>query len=221
MSHDDEREMMMGREMIVGASADDYGELMHATAGVTDEGYYQTGAEYYETAGEYDGAYTQMGAAPPPPVYTRGRPQPGPPPPMMQRGIPVAYRGGPQGPRVVSVRPRKQRQFPVGFVAKAVPPGESVNVEVKPQVLFRGERLAVATSIARHFNIIDIKIGKDSQLAAAGDMPAESFASDAVGVRMELDTAQPGIVIQIRVQNVADDGQPHDFKAVLYGTVLD
>ena len=100
-----------------------------------------------------------------------------------------------------------------------VAPGAATDIEVKPQVLFRGERLAVAPSIARYFDVIDIKVGKDSQLAATGEMPAESFSALAVGVRLELDTASPGITLTITVRNI--DTSPQDFKAVLYGTVLE
>ncbi len=81
------------------------------------------------------------------------------------------------------------------------------------------KRLAVAPSNARSFNIVDIKVGKDSQLAATGEMPAEAFSALAVGVRMELDTAQPGIVIVLIVRNT--DTSTQDFNAVLYGTVFE
>ena len=100
-----------------------------------------------------------------------------------------------------------------------IAPGDEEDIEVKPQVYFRGERLAIPPTIARYFDILDIKVGKDSQLAATGTMPGESFSALAVGVRMELDTAKPGIVITIRVRNV--DSAPHDFKAIMYGAVLE
>ena len=125
------------------------------------------------------------------------------------------------GPRVVHTEPthEKRRHFPIGFTQTAIAPGQVAEVEVKPQVLFRGERLAVAPSNARSFNIVDIKVGKDSQLAATGEMPAEAFSALAVGVRMELDTAQPGIVIVLIVRNT--DTTAQDFNAVLYGTVFE
>jgi hypothetical protein len=115
--------------------------------------------------------------------------------------------------------PLNERQFPVGFIHENIAPGGEADIEVKPQVYFRGERLAIPPSIARYFDILDIKVGKDSQLAATGTMPGESFSALAVGVRMELDTAKPGIVITIRVRNV--DAAPHDFKAIMYGAVLE
>ncbi|MEO8877480.1 MAG: hypothetical protein ABI461_17930 [Polyangiaceae bacterium] len=121
--------------------------------------------------------------------------------------------------RLVAEEPTHERQFPVGFMFSNIAPGDEEDIEVKPQVYFRGERLALPPSLARYFDILDIKVGKDSQLAATGTMPGESFSAHAVGVRMELDTAKPGIVITIRVRNV--DTAPHDFKAVLYGAVLE
>jgi hypothetical protein len=113
------------------------------------------------------------------------------------------YRRGPRQRPPAS--PLKIREFPVG------------EIEVKPQVRFQGHRLAVAASQARYFNIVDIKVGKDSQLAATGEMPAEAFSSLAVGTQMELDCAPPGIVITLIVRNT--DTAPQDFGAVLYGEV--
>jgi hypothetical protein len=125
------------------------------------------------------------------------------------------YRRGPRQRPPAS--PLKIREFPVGFVQAAVPAGALAEIEVKPQVRFQGHRLAVAASQARYFNIVDIKVGKDSQLAATGEMPAEAFSSLAVGTQMELDCAPPGIVITLIVRNT--DTASQDFGAVLYGEV--
>lgn len=121
--------------------------------------------------------------------------------------------------RVIKEEPTHSRQFPIGFQMDQVAAGDEEDIEVKPQVLFRGERLAIAQSIARYFDVLDIKVGKDSQLAATGALTGEAFETRAVGVRMELDTAEPGIVITLRIKNV--DTAAHDFKAVLYGAVLE
>jgi hypothetical protein len=109
------------------------------------------------------------------------------------------------------------RMFPVGFVQAAVPPGTTAEIEVKPQVRFQGKRLAVAPSIARFFNVVDIKVGKDSQLAATGELTAEALSALAVDVRVELDPAPPGIVITLFARN--KDTAAQDFEAVLYGLV--
>jgi hypothetical protein len=128
-------------------------------------------------------------------------------------------RSSPMRRRIVEEEPTHERLFPIGFVAIGVAAGDEVDIEVKPQVYFRGERLAIPQTIARYFDIVDIKVGKDSQLAATGSMPGESFSTVAVGVRMELSTAKPGIVITLRVRNV--DTGDQDFKAVMYGCVLE
>jgi hypothetical protein len=223
------RSTIVGREMIVGGSHgrhhdDDMDELLHHTS---------VGAEPQEEPAHY----SQALAHPPAHAEHRGgresrqydyRPHPGhretrpryyedeEPPPPRRRHVHVE-----SGPRVVHNEPthEKRRHFPIGFTQTGIAPGQVAEVEVKPQVLFRGERLAVAPSNARSFNIVDIKVGKDSQLAATGEMPAEAFSALAVGVRMELDTAQPGIVIVLIVRNTDTTNQ--DFNAVLYGTVFE
>jgi len=126
-------------------------------------------------------------------------------------------RSRPRARNRMPVGPLKIREFPVGFVQAAVAAGGIAEIEVKPQVRFQGHRLAVAASQSRYFNIVDIKVGKDSQLAATGEMPAEAFSSLAVGTQMELDCAPPGIVITLIVRNT--DVGPQDFGAVLYGEV--
>ena len=204
------REMIVGKEHLTGHSHHhDYDELM------------------------------EMGAEPAP-----QRPGP-PPPPPQPHYAPHSYPGGgygsqhppqhhhhhhgdhhytseeqaPRRRRLVSEEPTHERQFPIGFIQENIAPSDEADIEVKPQVYFRGERLALPPTIARYFDILDIKVGKDSQLAATGAMPGESFSALSVGVRMELDTAKPGIVITLRVRNV--DTAAHDFKAVMYGAVLE
>jgi hypothetical protein len=219
--------MIVGREMIVGNHGrhpdDDMDELLHHTS---------VGAEPSSELARHDddlahhGAYEHHRHASRQHDYRahRGRPrereiyyEEEEPRPSRRRSIPEH----PHGPRVVHHEPvhEKRRHFPIGFTQAQIQPGQVAEVEVKPQVLFRGERLAIAPSNARSFNIVDIKVGKDSQLAATGEMPAEAFSALAVGVRMELDTAQPGIVVVLIVRNI--DTTPQDFNAVLYGTVFE
>jgi hypothetical protein len=109
------------------------------------------------------------------------------------------------------------RTFPIGFKMTGIAGGDVEDIEVKPQVRFQGRRLAIAQSIARYFDIVDIKVGKDSQLAATGELSGEALSALAVDVRVELDPAPPGIVITLSVRN--NDAVAHDFRAVLYGLV--
>mgnify|MGYP001237919428 CR=1 FL=1 len=141
--------------------------------------------------------------------------------PHFHRGGPAAYDRHAHGPAVVEEAPTHSREFPIGFTSGTnVPAAQTVQIETKPQVLFRGERLAVPNSIVLNFEVADIKVGKDSQLAAPGNMPAECFSNVSVGVRMQLDTAEPGITITLFMENT-DTANPHPFGSVLYGTVIE
>jgi hypothetical protein len=134
---------------------------------------------------------------------------------------PQAYTRSSDGPNVVEEQPTHPREFPIGFTSSTpIPAAQTGSIEVKPQVLFRGERLAVPNSQVLNFNISDVKVGKDSQLAAPGDMPAECFSNISVGVRMQLDTAEPGITITLFPKNT-DANNAHPFSSVLYGTVVE
>ena len=215
------RETIVGREYIVGAQHD-YDELLDHAMGAEMGPEYAMGAEPQQQQ-QRPHPQQQLQHAPPSPYgpspYGYQYPPPQGWPAQHPRATSPAYERDARGPRLVPDHPRRARQFPIGFVKTTIGPGAVEDIEVKPQVHFRGERLAVAPSIARFFSVVDIKVGKDSQLAAAGEMPAESFSALAVGVRLELDTAQPGIVIIIKVRTT--DAAPHNFEAVLYGTVLE
>ena len=219
------RAMIVGREMIVGNHGrhpdDDMDELLHHTS-VGAEPSHEMARHHEEEPAHHPHehhryASRQHDYRPHPRAREREVYYEEEELPPRRRRIPEPS----HGPRVVHTEPthEKRRHFPIGFTQAQVQPGQVAEVEVKPQVLFRGERLAVAPSNARSFNIVDIKVGKDSQLAATGEMPAEAFSALAVGVRMELDTAQPGIVVVLIVRNV--DTTPQDFNAVLYGTVFE
>jgi hypothetical protein len=218
------RSMIVGREMIVGNHGrhpdDDMDELLHHTSVGAEHSTelarhedmpHRAEHEHHRYASRQHDYRSHHPRSREREVYYEEEPPP------RRRAHPEPL----PGPRVVHHEPahEKRRHFPIGFTQSQIQPGQVAEVEVKPQVLFRGERLAVAPSNARSFNIVDIKVGKDSQLAATGEMPAEAFSALAVGVRMELDTAQPGIVVVLIVRNV--DATPQDFNAVLYGTVFE
>ena len=153
-------------------------------------------------------------------AYSAGA-DPGAPEPIHARGAPVAYDRPTGAPTVITEHPTHTREFPIGFTSNTpVPANQTVQIETKPQVLFRGERLAVPNSIVLNFQVADIKVGKDSQLAAPGNMPAECFSNVSVGVRMQLDTAEPGITLTLFMENT-DANNPHPFSSVLYGTVIE
>jgi hypothetical protein len=159
----------------------------------------------------------------PPPQYASLPPQQqyaSPPPQQMMVQAPQhVVLAAPQR-HIVHETPVKARDFPIGFMSAGdiVPNSPPVEIEVKPQALFKGRRLSVAHSIAKNFVIVDIKVGTNPQQGATGEMPAESFSSNAVDTRMQFDTASPGTTITIRVRNISSTPSP--FMATLFGDVL-
>ena len=144
-----------------------------------------------------------------------------PPAPEVHDRYPAqAYGPRPAAPTVIEEQPTHPREFPIGFSSNAVPKNQTQGIETKPQVLFRGERLAIPQSIVLNFDVNDIKVGKDSQLAAPGNLPGENFSNLSIGVRMQLDTAEPGITITLSMFN-NDASNDHPFKSCLYGTVVE
>jgi hypothetical protein len=203
-----------------------------------------TGADPYAGLREYAGAEV----APPMPAPPMGHPHhpghhhPGHHPGYGWGGVPIHHPAHPQyhhrpgygvpyaytrsdAPSIEEIHPTHPREFPIGFSSEVlpdgvVPAGQTEGIEQKPQVLFRGERLAVPNSEVLNFDIEDIKVGKDSQLASPGSMPSECFSNLSVGVRMQLDTAEPGITITLFVTN-DDVNNDHVFKSCLFGTVIE
>jgi hypothetical protein len=125
-------------------------------------------------------------------------------------------------PRAVSVVDRpatRRREYPLGFESTTVGgilPGNGEVVRADPQISFRGERFVVPSDISLFFSIEDIIIGKNSQFVSSGPVPASTFSEVAVGVRLNLDTANVGNLISIRVRNIGPD--PLVFRATLIGT---
>lgn len=126
--------------------------------------------------------------------------------------------------RKVELRPSeftKVREYPLGFDSVVSVPalGGSLAITARPQVKFRGDRLLVPSDIAGIFVISDIKVGKNSQLAASGAIPGRTFQENAVGIRLGLDTAQVAMDITLLVTNIS--GAPARFFATLIGTALE
>jgi hypothetical protein len=128
----------------------------------------------------------------------------------------IAYGGA---PAVVERPLRDMREFPLGFFQSGIlPVMGAIDVVSRPQIVFRGERLVVPSSIASFFALIDIKVGNRSQLANSTALPAQTFAENAVGVRLALDTAVVAQDIALVVENVDPAESAETFIAALIGT---
>ena len=116
-------------------------------------------------------------------------------------------------------KPTKNRIQSLGFNRSAVPANTTVEIVARPQVLFRGTRLLVGSSIAPFFVVDDVKVGRNSQFVGTGAQPAEAFRDTATGDNVALDTCRPGVDITLIVTNT--DGTAKDFRASLFGDVVE
>jgi len=122
-----------------------------------------------------------------------------------------------QGSTLVREKPiTKGRTVPLGFDSETpVDPGQTRRVTTRPQVVFKGMRPIVSSDIAGSFMIQDIIIGKNSQFAASGPVPARTFEGNSFGVELDLDTAQIGQDVTMYVTNISN--APVRFIATLIG----
>ena len=123
-------------------------------------------------------------------------------------------------PRVYAVQdqcPTEARRYTLSFT-QTIPAGLTQDVTRFPQVVFRGERLFVPSTIGANFDIVSITIGNRPQFAAAGSMPAEIFSEVSINNELGLDTAQPGVQVILQVSNRT--AQDQEFRAVIIGAVI-
>jgi hypothetical protein len=149
--------------------------------------------------GQLPGAIATVGPAPAAPAY--------------QGGPGVAYGSMP----TVIERPLTDiREFPLGFGPTSFPAGTEASVISRPQVVFRGERLVVPSTVAPFFSIIDIKVGNRSQLVNSVALPAQMFIETAVGIRLSFDTAAVAQDVALIVAN--GSASATTFQAAIIGT---
>ena len=114
--------------------------------------------------------------------------------------------------------PASAREHVIGFGPTLVTAKSTAIFQAQPQVVFRGTRLIIPSSLAENFVINDIRVGRDSQKISAASIPATAFSELAVGVHLGLDTATPGILITLSVTNTSSEDQT--FSGALIGTTL-
>ena len=137
------------------------------------------------------------------------------------------------------LRPREKRRVLVQIPKATVPGGEEWVLRGRSSVVFRPTHLVVPRHTAPWFDVLDLKIGKNSQFAGEGGVPAACFAGDVdafsadrdspsdflkkvsldVPLPLGLDTVTPSHDISVRVLNL--DACARIFHCVLYGTLVE
>lgn len=94
----------------------------------------------------------------------------------------------------------------VGFVSFTNTSGRVLSLQAKPQRGFRGERLVIdirrsgPTAEASPVILSKLMVGDYNQLVGGGPLPADIFANNSVGVRLDLDASYPGVIIDMEFQ---------------------
>jgi hypothetical protein len=108
--------------------------------------------------------------------------------------------------------------FIVQFEKTKVAKGMSVNIRYQSLVSFRPMCLEIPRAIRKYFQIIDIKVGKNSQLLSAVPIPATVFSKeDGTPVLLKMDVTKPGYDIVLSVTNI--DSSDREFEATMFGQI--
>ena len=100
------------------------------------------------------------------------------------------------------------RKLLQGELEILVPPGHTITLVGEPQVVFRPERLMLDDESADHFQVYDVKVGRNSQLlCSATPMPGTLF-KHSTSIKMSMDTAQLGQRILVSLTNASTSPQP-------------
>lgn len=97
----------------------------------------------------------------------------------------------------------------------------SAAVTARPQSqAYRPEKIIVGGT-PTDWLIDDIKVGNRSQFSQAGSMPAEAFASNALGNEVLFETVQTAMDFVIQVTFLGASSVGAQFRSVVFGTAVD
>lgn len=120
---------------------------------------------------------------------------------------------------MINLPPTKSRRYPLGFPTTTVTASGTANITAQPQIPFRGERLVIPSDIAGGLLLTDVKVGKNSQLAAGNPLPGRAYTEQGWGVDMHLDTADISQFVQVNLSNTT--GHDISFNALLLGRAVE
>jgi hypothetical protein len=138
---------------------------------------------------------------------------------MRARAAALAQRRVSEGAILRDVSPTKAREYILGFDSTAVPGSTSANITKRPQVIFRPERVVIPAAVGVDFQCVDIKVGKNSQFSASGEVPAVVFAETSFGVRLKMDTCQVSMDVTLSIRNT--NAAQRNFTAAIIGPAVE
>lgn len=96
----------------------------------------------------------------------------------------------------------RRRFLDLGLPVTTIGAGATEVIEIKPQRTFRAQDFLIPDSIAAGLRLRAVSVGQNSQFAGGSPVPLETYSTLCYRPRMILwDTAQPGVLIQLSIQN--------------------
>jgi hypothetical protein len=130
-------------------------------------------------------------------------------------------RGGPTDPITLDASYRQSEKDGYGGDGpKKVSPGQNVSIEIECELgSFEPVDIVVDASIARYFDIISFKVGRDEQLCSQKPVSATHYASDqALRRPNKMMTCKTHLKMCLVVRNIGQ--KPHTFRAVVVGRLM-
>ncbi|HAW09833.1 MAG TPA: hypothetical protein DCX12_01945 [Chloroflexi bacterium] len=111
----------------------------------------------------------------------------------------------------------KDQVMIIGLGRTDVPPKQACNISTQPYSRFKASRLVIPAEIAEHFSVIDMKVGRNSQVVATGSMPAMVFNETVRIPNLKLDPCDVSQFLTLSIENISD--LPQVFSAAWVGMV--
>jgi hypothetical protein len=89
-----------------------------------------------------------------------------------------------------------------GVLEMLVPPGHTISLVAQPQLCFKPHTLVVDDEAADWYDVADIKVGRNSQLANANRVPGSQFKASA-SQPISMDAAQISMNITVQLTNIS------------------
>jgi hypothetical protein len=93
--------------------------------------------------------------------------------------------------------------IPLPFPPTTIASAEIKQIRAQSQVSMRPRYLVLDRSVASYLHVKEIRVGRESVLAAYGDLPGALFSSDAFPFRLDMPTAPVACPIMIELVNVS------------------
>jgi hypothetical protein len=110
------------------------------------------------------------------------------------------------------------RKLLSGELEILVPPGHTVNLTTRPQVVFRPEKLVLDDESADHFQVYDVKVGRNSQFLSSYPMPGTLFKAT-TSPWLKMDTAQVSMDVTVTLTNTSGVARPVP-RVVMLGKIV-